>query len=173
MFSFLSPYRDALLGAALAFLLTAGVAFWIHHNHIQQDIGEAKVIAADKAAAAKQAAADKERIDVASRSLATLQAQLDVALAAPVVHDTVRTIRVCDNAAPPAASPVREDAAAGARSVGAVQPTAVVEEPPQAVGADITDITESEFAHAGALIAYLQGYILACQNAGFCQKEVP
>ena len=171
MFSFLTPYMDAIKAGLVVGLLVLLAVFFIRHDAAEQAKGAAAIERADAAGAARQAKLDQERIDAATQSLAALQAQLDAALTAPPIHDPARVIRVCDDPVSPGPVQPSQDAGPRSGSDDTIRPPPSLEGPSESEGVEVTDETEAVLTLAGARIAYLQGYIRTCQQKGFCDAS--
>lgn len=168
----IKPYRIWIeVGAAVAAVLA--FAAFVHH---ERDIGRTQQKAAVQSALVAQKAIDKKDIDSAQLTITELQRRLDGALGGsppPPAGDI--HVGVCHNAV--RSSPPSQDARASAGSNGPVGPAPSVggsgptEDSGSDFAVDLTPETRLVLFQAGARITYLQGYIKACQDKGFCAKE--
>lgn len=148
-------------GSVLA--IAAAVLAWAYF-HIEH-LGENKVRREVAVALEAQRVVDAKEITDAQKALTELQARFDTAVHTVPRPDPAVSVRVCN---PVRSSPAPANASAVARANEAVRPPAAVAEPSE--GRDVTAITETVLVEAGARIAYLQGYILTCQEQGFCAR---
>lgn len=159
IFSFLRPYLGYI------FIAAAAGGWFLWHDHQEIDKGEARVVAAQKAADVKEAAHvakveadDKVTID-------GLKMRLDNALAIPDPVPGV-VVRMCLPASRLSADAGSGGKPAGPGSDGPAGPGGSV----GSADPDIAGLTEKILADDGAIIAYLQGYIASCQADGVCGK---
>jgi hypothetical protein len=158
LLSKLVPIRDWIYLGAFVALLAAFGCYTVHERHI----GEQKIVAADKRAADKQAAAVAKVESDASTAIRSMQAAYNAALAAPVSPAP----RLVCYAASADRGGVRADAAPSGRSHAAAAVPAestIPFDPAPAVIGDARD--------ADAQIALLQAYVQACQKAGVCRTR--
>jgi len=163
--SFANPIKGYLYAGAAVALVATGTTLYVKHDHKEQKIGEQKVIAAQLAADAKEAAHVKKVQDDATTTINDLQLRFAAALATPpkpavIVRMCTNTPSVSPDAARSGTSPGPSiDAASGSSSgVGSSDQE----------GTDIAPATEAILKRDGELIAYLQGYIRECQAVGNC-----
>jgi hypothetical protein len=159
LLSLLKSYGGYLVIAAAA----GGWFLW--HDHQEIDKGEARVVAAQKAADVKEAAHVAKVEQDATATIKDLQARLAGALAAPAPAPTV-VVRMRLIPASVSAGTGSDDRPAVAGGDGSAGSSG-------AVGGDDQDIagpTEQILKDDRAIIEYLQGYIATCQQAGVCRK---
>jgi hypothetical protein len=155
--------KDAVYGGIIILLLSTGTVLWIKHDHKLIAEGEEKVVAAQQAADAKEAAHVKKVQDNANASLQTLQSRVDAEDLAPVQPHVV--VRLCNSASSVPADAARGNASAGAQANATGGSGSGVGE-----GSDIAPATEAILKRDKDDIEYLQGYIRDCQAAGLCAK---
>jgi hypothetical protein len=161
--------RDYIYGGLILLLLTGGAGFWIHHDHKEQAIGEQKVVAAQKAADAKEAIHVQQVQDDATATIQDLQLRYAAVLASPPVPRVV--VRMCDATPGVPADAPRSDAGTESVSDAAGGSSGGVGGADQAAP-DIAPATEVILNRDKAIIAYLQGYIRECQKIGNCAEDV-
>lgn len=168
--AFLAKYEIALWAG----LALGGLVLLLWYNHHERQIGAAKVVAAVKLEADKRAA-EVARIEADAKT------QIDGLQAALVIASAPRPnpyhVRMCNPSVQVA--PVSSSGGTVANSDGAGRPSDRVESPDRqsegageaSEGVDIGPDTEALLARVGAKLAYLQGYVRACQKAGNCKTE--
>lgn len=160
MLSFLSliPLKDWVYGGVIAAIL-ACVGLYTYH---ERGIGAAHEKAAVAKAVAKQDATIQKVVSHANSEIAQAATVADSVLAHPAPPDSPH-VWLCDQA--PAASP-RPVQAPRSTSPAVHVPAESTVEHPRDVGPALDIIGRD----ADAEIAYLQSYIRACQDAGYCSK---
>jgi hypothetical protein len=153
-----------------ALLLAIGGGWYLYHDHKEIDKGEARVVAAQKAADVKEAAHVAKVTASATATIQDLQRRLAAVLTAPApVRPPSVVVRMCGyTPVPPDAgnsSPRPESPGDGPPGPGSVVGGGSQE------GPDIAPMTEKILSDDKAVIEYLQGYIRTCQTAGLCAKQ--
>lgn len=159
MLSEIQAYAYAALAGAL---LAVTAWFGYHERHV-----EATEIHAAQAAADAKAQVQITKVQAdATASIQDLQVRLASSLAAPPLNPLV--VRLC---AAPSKFILARPEAPGPFAVGddAGRPSAGVAGAGDP-GPDIGPATEVMLSRLGAKLAYLQGYVAACQTAGVCGK---
>lgn len=160
------PFRLWLDGGVIFAILALGT--WLYF-HIEK-LGEQKVQREVAAALNEQRNTDAKEIANAKQTLTELQTRFDTTVHTVPRPDRAPVVRVCDNPVRSGAS--SKDAGPGPSADAAVRPGRGMDQGPGPEH-DVTNVTLRVLADAGARINYLQGYIKACQEQGFCDADTP
>lgn len=157
----LIPLKDWLYGGVIVALLI-GFGVFVHH---ERNVGATKVITADAAAVAKQAAHNTEIETHAQQTVTQISETYAKAVAAPPAADAPHLwVRQPSSSCPAGANASPARAADGGPVVSAAVPSA---------GEDAIDFgppLDKSFQDADAQVTGLQDYIKACQTAGLCKR---
>jgi hypothetical protein len=147
-------------------LLAAAAGGWfLYHDHQEIDKGEARIVAAQKAADVKEGLHVAQVEKDAKATIDGLRAQLTESLLTPITPPHV-VVRMCSTSPSVSTVAANDDRGAGPGSDGAAGSGGAVGGNDQ----DIAGPTEQILKDDRALIVYLQGYVVTCQNAGLCGK---